>query len=209
MEKYISQWIKISWKIKAGALFLTAAFIGAIDYFIFYGDQDTQYQGQITQLKDLNVKYANSVEFANNLNQFKEEVSDLNQQLEKALTLLPKDREIPDLLRKITYTAEQSGLEVLLFKPLPEVPKGFYAEVPVELRSQGTYRDILVFFDKISKLSRIMNISKISFTSPTAKDNQFFLSANFKITTFRFLNTPVAVKQNTGSSGRGRRWRRQ
>ncbi|PIQ45068.1 MAG: pilus assembly protein PilO, partial [Deltaproteobacteria bacterium CG12_big_fil_rev_8_21_14_0_65_43_10] len=46
----------------------------------------------------------------------------------------------------------------LLFKPMPEVKRDFYAEIPVDIKVLGKFHDIVAFFNRVSKLTRIVNI---------------------------------------------------
>jgi type IV pilus assembly protein PilO len=79
-----------------------------------------------------------------------------------ALKQLPDKSEIPSLLENISSLGKFAGLEFQLFKPRVEAPKNFYAEIPVDIKVKGTFKDVLDFFDKVSKMPRIVNISEIS-----------------------------------------------
>jgi len=124
---------------------------------------------------------------ANNLPAFREEYEKMQARLEKALTELPNDKEIPTLLTNIGGLAKESGLEITLFKPQSEVSKGFYAEVPVTLKLQGTYHEMAMFSYQIGQLSRIVNLNKLSFSNPKVDGNRALLTINCNATTFRFL----------------------
>jgi type IV pilus assembly protein PilO len=68
-----------------------------------------------------------------------------------------------------------------------ESPAGFYARVPIKIEVSGSFHEILVFFDKVAKLPRIINISDITFKDPTFKNQKMILKAEFLATTFRFI----------------------
>ena len=70
------------------------------------------------------------------------EVEELNRNFDKALAQLPDKKEIPTLLENITTTGRVANLEFLLFKPMAEVSRGFYAEVPVEVKVVGGYNNL-------------------------------------------------------------------
>ena len=74
---------------------------------------------------------------------------------------LPQTKEIPNLLANITASGQTSGLSFLLFEPRSEVRKDFYAEIPVAIRVQGNYKSVAFFFERLSRLSRIVNIRNI------------------------------------------------
>ncbi len=139
------------------------------------------------KLSTLKTELAEKKEVADNLPAFKQEVERLAKELDDALVQLPNKKEIPEILTKISSLGKESGLEFNLFKPRPEVPKGFYAEVPVEVELIGNYHDIAVFFDKVAKLSRIVNITDLKMTEPEERDGKILLKARCLATTFRFL----------------------
>jgi type IV pilus assembly protein PilO len=89
---------------------------------------------------------------------FKEQVAKLNEELKSALTQLPNEKEIPEILRTITNLGKESNLEFTLFRPKAEEPKQFYANVPIELIVSGSYHNTGIFFDKVGKLPRIINV---------------------------------------------------
>jgi type IV pilus assembly protein PilO len=87
-----------------------------------------------------------------------------------------------------------------MFKPNGEVPKGFYAELPIQLRLSGTYHDIALFFDKIGKLERIVNVSDIELGAPKKENGQIVLDVTCNATTFQFTGGAglPAPSQNRG-----------
>jgi type IV pilus assembly protein PilO len=112
----------------------------------------------------------------------------LDEALKVAITLLPETREIPELLTQITHLGLSAGLEFRLFKPEPERPADFYAEVPVSLAILGFFHDLARFFDHLSKLSRIVNITDIKISlAKGGSGGAYTLTTNCLLTTFRFL----------------------
>jgi len=99
---------------------------------------------------------------------------------------LPQTKEIPSLLAGISESGQDAGLEFLLFKPQNEKPKQFYAEIPVSIRVTGRYHALGAFFDKVSKLPRLVNIDNIQLSAP-AKGKVDKLSINCTAITYRFI----------------------
>lgn len=118
------------------------------------------------------------------------EVDQLDKQLKLALTRLPDEKEIPELLSSISNLARDSGLEILVFRQSPEGYQEFYAEVPVEMQVRGSYHQVALFLDRVGKLDRIVNVSNIVVKSPKVVEEDLVLDANSRITTFRFLSEP-------------------
>jgi type IV pilus assembly protein PilO len=118
------------------------------------------------------------------------EIKGLEKQLEAALVRLPEEKEIPKLLTQVNTLGLQNGLEFLLFRPGAPAKKGFYAEVPFEMRVEGQYHSLGGFLDRVSKLERIVNVSDIKVTplpAAQAQRTDRSIVAEMKATTYTFL----------------------
>jgi type IV pilus assembly protein PilO len=126
---------------------------------------------------------------AANLPKLEAEIKELGKQLELALVKLPEEKEIPKLLTQVNTLGLQSGLEFLLFRPAAQVKKGFYAEVPIDIRVEGEYHTLGEFLDRVSKLERIVNVADLRINPLTAQKQQLSrtINAELKATTFTFL----------------------
>jgi len=148
----------------------------------------------------------NRKKFLANLPKFRKENEELKIKFKELLKLLPNTKEIPSLLTNISNLAQDCGLEILLFKPQKEIPRGFYADIPVEMQVNGDYHNIGHFFDKVSKLERIVNIADISIAVSSKKGNDADkpkLNSKFKAITFKFIEKEVkSVKKKKKKKGR-------
>jgi len=97
-----------------------------------------------------------------NLEKFEAERAEVNARFEEALKLLPDKREIPSLLKGITQRGSDSNLEFRLFRPQKERVQEFYVEIPVSMEFSGNYHDVALFFDKVGRMERIVNIIDVS-----------------------------------------------
>ncbi|MFQ5781101.1 MAG: type 4a pilus biogenesis protein PilO, partial [Nitrospiria bacterium] len=70
---------------------------------------------------------------------------------------------------------------------------GLYVEIPVNIEVAGGYHSLAVFFDKISKLSRIVNVSNIRMTSPKAERDNIVIQTSFSATAFASVEEGAAV----------------
>ncbi len=121
---------------------------------------------------------------------YEAELEETKAKLHVALKQLPNKSEIPTLLENVSALGKASGLTFTLFKPKAEVPKNFYAEIPVDIQIEGKYKDIVMFFDKVSKMPRIVNIANISCTAPK-KDlgGGMKLNTSCNAITYKFIET--------------------
>lgn len=164
--------------------------LGAFGWFVWlpeYEKLDVMDQ----EIARLEADYIQKKQIADNLPKFKEEFAKLEKLLEEALTQLPNKKEIPTLLTSLAALAKDNGLEVVTFTPRGEVNKGFYAEVPASVDLNGSYHQLASFAQAVSKLSRIVNLSDLDFSSPRVEEkpggSTAALSIKCKVTTFRFV----------------------
>jgi len=149
----------------------------------------------------LEAKLREDQRIANNLPKFKAEYEKMKLQLDEALKELPNEKEIPTLLSSIASLAKDNGLDILRFRPGKESTKGFYAEVPVELKLTGTYHQVGKFFYDVGNLSRIVNISNVSL-SPKPENDEMTLAVDCLATTFRFVDQPADTPANKKKGGK-------
>ena len=127
----------------------------------------------------------------------------------RAQAQLPEQKEIPELLRQVSTLGRDSGLEVLLFRQQPEQLRDLYTEVPVQMSVRGGYHRIAIFFDKVRRLDRIVNVADVSMKEPRFTGNRVAIDASFSATTYRFLSEEER-EQIAGQQGNeGRRTTRK
>lgn len=124
---------------------------------------------------------------AANMKRFQAEAAKLREELKLAITQLPTSKEIPTLLSNISQLGKEAGLEFLLFKPAAEVSKEFYSEIPVEVRVRGTYHNVALFFDKVGKLPRIVNINEVGMDNAKEVFGRWDINTACTATTFKFI----------------------
>ena len=143
---------------------------------------------EIDQLKkdieDLERKLMLSRRKALQLSKYRKMMAEAEAEFKIAKKALPEKKEIPSLLTGITDSGKDAGLDFLLFKPNPEEEKGFYAEIPVSIKVTGNFHNIAVFFDKVARLFRIVNITDIRLNSKTDTND---LNGSCTAVTYRFV----------------------
>jgi type IV pilus assembly protein PilO len=162
--------------------------IAAGYYMTSYQDSRAHADRLNAESQDLQRKLNKVRVVASNLGEFEQEVADLERDLELALKQLPNRKQFEDLLRDISTAGKKVGVEIKSIKRQKERSHGFYAEVPFDLQLEGTYHDIAKFFERVSKLSRIVNIGSLDIKSGGKRDGTKSLKVDGTATTFRFLN---------------------
>jgi type IV pilus assembly protein PilO len=179
---------------------IAALLVGTYVYLLFLparADLERQQAKQFELQRKLNE--VSSV--AANLEKFQEEIDALEMRLKVALRQLPDSKELPVLLTDVTSLGKNAGLEFRAFRPQAEVMRDFYAEVPIEIEFTGQYHDIATFFDRVSKLPRIVNVAELEMQIEHETPSETFLVVTGSATTFRF----VEQKPEPEDSGKGKR----
>ncbi len=164
-------------------------------YFALIKSKQDELKNLQTSLNDLRTQIEENRKIADNLPRLLAEYNQLNVELTKALTELPNQQEIPSLLTSITSAGKGAGLDFLVFRPKSEVPKDFYAEVPVDITVSGSYLSVAKFFIAVSDLPRIVNISNVSFSDINNKAGNTTMKVTCLATTFRFLDKKDAKNE--------------
>ncbi|MBW1696534.1 MAG: type 4a pilus biogenesis protein PilO [Deltaproteobacteria bacterium] len=178
-----------------------ALLIGGFAYFSFLPKL-----AQIDQLKnDIEAKERQlmiATRKASQLRRYREMKKKAEADFRIAKKALPDRKEIPSLLTGISRAGKDAGLEFLLFQPKAEIKKDFYAEIPVSIKVSGSYHNIAIFFDKVSRLFRVVNIRDITMTS---KNGTSDLDTSCTAITYRFIEPKPKTGKTTAKSKKGKR----
>jgi type IV pilus assembly protein PilO len=148
-------------------------------------DQVEQKESQLR--KDFETKQAK----ASNLDAYRKQLEEMKQSFGDMLRQLPNKTEVAELLVDVSQTGLASGLEFKLFKPNAEIPREFYAELPIEIKVIGEYHEFGNFISGLAALPRIVTIHDISINKPTSQKGggagpKLILEATAK--TYRYLD---------------------
>jgi type IV pilus assembly protein PilO len=164
-----------------------AVLVLLVYYFSLYGEAQRKLQVAQTRLAKLQGEIAEAKAVAVNLEKFRASGEELREQLRIALERLPNATELPVLLTDISSLGKKAGLEFRAFKPGKEIEREFYAEVPIDIEFVGKYHEAGVFLDRLSRLSRIVNVTTLKMTVEKTRDASPELKMVGVATTFRFL----------------------
>ena len=194
-------WGKLSKLSRVQKLLIAVAIFGALwgcfVWFLYMPQTEniTKLKGDLDAAK---TKLARLKNVEKNLRAFKQKYRDTELKFKQALKLLPDKHEIPALLSSLENLGAQSGLEFLLFQPQQEVNRNFYAEIPLKIEVTGPYHNVATFFDKVSRLSRIVNIGDVKMTQAKAaktKGDTVILKTGCTATTYKFIEAKEQPKK--------------
>jgi len=175
---------------KAKKIFILVVLLGGIlgiYFYSFYIPQHETLQKKKAEMEVLERQVRELRIVAANMKRFQEEVAKLREELKLAVSQLPTSKEIPSLLASISNLGTDSGLEFLLFRPMPEINRDFYAEIPVEIKVKGNYHQVALFFDKVGKLPRIVNINAVAMENAKETAGNWEIQTSCTATTFKFI----------------------
>lgn len=207
IKAQLERFAKLPKPYRMAAIPVLCGLVFAVYGYLFYQPARQELVGIEQKERELQRKISEVRAIVSNLAAFDTELVELEQKLAQALRQLPDSKELPVLLTDISTLGKDSGLEFKLFKPKAEVERGFYAEVPIDVEFSGGYHDIARFFDKVSKLPRIVNVNRLEMKPMKTDSGLTVLAVRGEATTFRFVEQPAsaapAQPASGGRSGRG------
>jgi type IV pilus assembly protein PilO len=170
---------------------LAAALVGAVYVVLLKGmiEEQTAIQTEISQLE---TTVAQGTAIASQLGRFKQELAKLEARLEELRSILPAQKETPQILRNVQDMASDSELRILRFVPQPVVPRAFYSDWPIQLEVEGNYDALGRFFERVGGATRIINVENINVKGiERTENNPHTLRAVCTATTFVFREEQV------------------
>lgn len=192
IEKFLdTKYIPLEPKIKIAALVVFMLLPVVMFFFLFYQPNSKKITGLTQQKETLDKQITELRAKESNLPKLKRDLAETERIFNEAAVLLPKEKEIPQLLKDISAAGQGVGLDFLTFKPLPDVPQDFYAEIPISINVRGPYHNMGSFLDQVSKLARIVTVSNIKMTAPTKEKGEMLLNSDCTLVTYRFTNVEL------------------
>ena len=182
-------------------LVIGAVVAGAVHY-AWFRPLNAEIKGKRAQLEGLQQEIQKGRAAERKLAQFREEVRRLEVELSKLLQVLPSKRNTEELIKRIETLTRQGDFTLKKFTPQDFIPKEFYAEWPIDIALDGTYHNLALFFDRMSRFSRIINVEALKI-SELRDVPQKSISATFVAKTFIYTgdeSATTAPGQATGSA---------
>ncbi len=125
---------------------------------------------------------------AANLDAYRVQLVEMERSFGTMLRQLPNETEVPNLLVDISQTGLGAGLEERLFQPNPEIPRDFYAELPISIRLVGSYHEMGEFVSGIAALPRIVTLHDIQISREGDREPTGRLVLDVTAKTYRYLD---------------------
>lgn len=187
----------------------TAVLLVLLYAFVFYLPRSTQIAEKQQTIQSLEEEKAKLQALIKDRANTKIAIQEVEREFNQVKAQLPEEKEIPELLRQVSNLGRDSGLEVVLFRQKAEIFRDLHAEVPVEMAVRGGYHQVALFFDKVRRLDRIVNVSDTNMKNPQLVGGQVQVDAAFSATTYRFLTEEererIAKEKEEASKKKGKR----
>ena len=169
-----------------------AAVLGGAFWYFYWSPAVEEENKKRTRLESLEKEIRALEVTANKLQEFQREVALLEAKLETLKRILPPEKETPDLMRKVQSLAAQSNLVIRKFTPGATVNKEFYQEWPINVEVDGSYHNLGFFFDRVRRLSRLVNIGTVNVRNRPDQTVSNTVTAACVATTFVYLENAPA-----------------
>ncbi|HET9309408.1 MAG TPA: type 4a pilus biogenesis protein PilO [Candidatus Sulfotelmatobacter sp.] len=145
-----------------GVVILGGAVVSAALYFLVFKSQDQKNTADQHALED-KIKENNELEsYRPKLKQIDQQLAELKQQLEIEQRIVPDEKQVDTFMTMLDGEAQKAGVELRRYLAKDVKSQQYYSEVPFDLEIDGPYYSVLNFFDRVSKLERIVNVSNLA-----------------------------------------------
>lgn len=144
-----------------GAVILGGVIVSAALYFTMFKSQDEKNTAAQHALND-KIRENNELEsYRPKLKQIEQQLAELKQQLEIEQRIVPDEKKVDSFIETLDAEAQKAGIELRRYAAKDIRSQQYYTEVPFDVEADGPYYSMLGFFDRVSKLERIVNISSL------------------------------------------------
>lgn len=175
-----------NWPMPARVFVVALVFVGVLGlgYWLDIKDQRASLQQSEAKEQELRQIFETKAKKAANLDAYEQQLAEMKESFGAMLRQLPNKTEVAELLVDISQTGLAAGLEFELFKPQTEVPKEFYAELPISIRVKGDYHEFGTFISGVAALPRIVTVHDINIEPD--KDGK--LTMDILAKTYRYMD---------------------
>jgi type IV pilus assembly protein PilO len=175
---------KLPWYGQIGVFVALSMVLAGVFYYYVETPAQEAMTGRLAELAAVRGRVANGEAMARRLPEFRKEIAELEARLEVLKPILPTDRDAGDLLRRVQTMAVQSNLTILGFRPQAITLNEIHAEWPISLQLEGSYHNLGVFLDRVSKFPRIINIGGMNLTAKVPPEPSATMNMAVTATTF-------------------------
>ncbi|GMQ88789.1 MAG: type 4a pilus biogenesis protein PilO [Gammaproteobacteria bacterium] len=182
-----------NWPLPARVVLIGIIFVSVLGLGYWFDIKDQGIRLEKAEQKEIELRQTFEVKArkAANLAAYEQQLEEMKASFGAMLRQLPNKTEVAELLVDISQSGLAAGLEFKLFKPQDEVPKEFYAELPISIRVKGSYHEFGNFISGVAALPRIVTVHNINMTP--GDDGE--LTMDILAKTYRYMDEEEGVVQ--------------
>jgi type IV pilus assembly protein PilO len=188
MDELIDKLLKAPPLYRWGGLAVAVVLLTLANFLLLVNPVEASIGQQQARQRSLDAQLQEKSEIAQNLNERRREMDVLQQKLDEALSELPEQADVDELLAQLNDVGRKSGLEIATVEPTPEQAAQIYVRIPIRMSVTGNYNEVALFLQEVANMRRIVNVNNIRLGSPQVRNEKVVLSADFIATAFRFLD---------------------
>ena len=179
--------MKLSKGITAFIIFIVFAAFVYFNYFYIYQPRIQKIEQLDRDIEITAQKIAEGKRIAARLGPLKEEYQALLKKLEFLEVMLPKEKEIPDLLVMIQDTLTEFNVDFSNFLPqnISWEKDMIYGKMPIAMSLTASYFDLIAYLDRIENLPRIIDVKTLSLSKTGIEDENLNISINMFVYVLR------------------------
>jgi len=167
-----------------------AALIGVIVYSYYtlvYLPVNRKIEEDRKKVISLNQQLTAAKARAGQLSKIEAEMAGLQVEVAQLEKQLPKERELPSLLRVFTHRAESYGLNMITFTPMKPVSKGQYDEIPFNVSMSASFHSLGHFLTAMGKGERLFAARNLAVNASNNKtDPSKTINVTFQLVAFKY-----------------------
>ena len=192
MDELIDKLLKAPPLYRWGGLAVALVLLTLGNFLFLVNPVEGNIGQQQARQRALDAQLQEKSEIAQNLNERRREMDVLQQKLDEALSELPEQSDVDELLAQLNDVGRKSGLEISTVEPTPEQPAQIYVKIPIRMSVTGNYNEVALFLQEVANMRRIVNVNNIRLGTPQVRSEKVVLNADFIATAFRFLDSNAA-----------------
>jgi type IV pilus assembly protein PilO len=166
-------------------------------YFLFLNSKFEERNRLKVEINSAQQELSKLTAIEKNLPRARQEYAELRNNLDVLLKQMPEEKEVPNLLRQVSFTAQEAKTRIKYFAPRDAQSKEFYAELPFDIKYSGSYHSLGYFFDGIRKLERIIHVTSFSLEAKGAGERTV-LDGSCIAKTYVSMKTGQAAQKRQG-----------
>jgi type IV pilus assembly protein PilO len=194
------------WPAAAKAVVILFLMGGVIFLGYWFHTKEQLAELAVSEEKEVGLKviFETKAKQAVNLEAYEKQLEEMRESFGAMLRQLPNKTEVADLLVDVSQTGLASGLEFQLFKPRGEVPREFYAELPISIQVIGNYHEFGAFVSGVAALPRIVTVHDVGI-GYSGKGNTGRLKMTLTAKTYRYIDEEEAADKKAAQSKGGKK----